>query len=62
MTDKLEIGRYDMGSAESSPAFLTNGVIYAYLNVDGTLPLCSLQGTVNQSTQERHQDFDGLLQ
>jgi len=33
MTDKLEIGRYDLGSAESSPAFFTNGVIYADLNV-----------------------------
>jgi len=39
MTDKLEIGRYDLASAGSRSAFFSNGVMLANLNVDETKPL-----------------------
>jgi len=38
ITDKLEIGWYDLGSAES--VFFSISVICADLNINGTLPLC----------------------
>ena len=35
-TDKFEIGLYDFTSAESRSSFLSNGVMKADLNMDGT--------------------------
>jgi len=35
----LEIGRYELASAQSSPGFLTIGVMNAYLNLEGKCPV-----------------------